>query len=464
MPEPVSAIGHFNLGNELTAAGRTAEAARCFLTAITLDPGLAEAAVNLSGRLRQLGAPEAAVQAAGLALNAAPALPHAHLALGSALYDLGQFSQAEASLRAALQLQPAWSTALANLGLVLAAQSRLHDALGAYDAAVAHAPDNVQARFGRATCLLALGDFARGWQEFSVRAEMPEAQHRGFTQPVWRGEAATGRTLLVHAEQGFGDTLQFVRFVPRIAERAGARVILEVQPELVRLLGCLPGIDRVIPRGATPPDFDLHIRMLDLAGIFAPTIEALAPAHPYLRADPGLVAARPLPPAEGALRIGLVWAGQSRPDQPHAFAMDRRRSLTLSAFAPLAPLCRAGAIKLFSLQHGPPADQLKAAPDGLDVTDAMSGISDFADTAAIVSQLDLVIAVDTSTAHLAAGLGREVWLLSRYDACWRWLHGRSDSPWYPSMTLLRQPHPGDWSSAMTAATAMLVSRLNRTTS
>jgi tetratricopeptide (TPR) repeat protein len=438
---PESAIGLFNLGNALTAAGKPVEATQSFMAALVQQPDMAEAAVNLAARLRQLGQPDAALQAAQVAVNAAPALPQAQLALASAQYDLGYFVAAEASLRAALALSPGWALALANLGLVLSAQGQLDEALRAYDDAIVHAPDEAQALFGRANCLLAMGDFARGWPAFTARRKMPETDRRVFSQPVWQGEAAEGRTLLVHAEQGFGDTLQFVRFAPLVAGRSGAQVILEVQPELVRLLRNLPGVARVMPRGARLPPFDLHVAMMDLACVFSPELAAMAP---YIATDPALVAAHPLPPAPGGLRVGLVWAGQSRPDQPHAFAMDRRRSLQLQDFAALAPICRDAGISLVSLQYGKPADQLKAPPACLEIIDGLRGISDFAGTAAILAQLDLVIAVDTSTAHLAAAMGREVWLLSRFDACWRWMRDRSDSPWYPTLTVFRQARPNDW--------------------
>jgi tetratricopeptide (TPR) repeat protein len=437
---PERAIGHFNLGNAFTAAGRPAEAAQSFLAALIRQPDMAAAAVNLSARLRQLGQPAAALQAAQMAVSIAPALPQAQMALGTAEYDLGHFAAAEACMRAALAGQPGWPLALANLGLVLSAQGRLDEALAAYDAAILASPDEVQALFGRATCLLAMGDYARGWPAFAVRFKMPGAGRRGFRQPVWRGEPAAGRTLLVHAEQGFGDTLQFVRFAPLAAARSGAQVVLEVQPELLRLLKGMPGVARVMPRGARLKPFDLHVPLMDLAGVFTPELAA----SPYLAADPSLVAAHSLPPAPGRRRVGLVWAGQSRPDQPHAYAMDRRRSLRLRDFARLAPLCRAGGISLVSLQHGPPAEQLKAPPPGLLIADGLAGISDFAETAAIVAQLDLVVAVDTSTAHLAAAMGKTVFLLSRFDACWRWMRGRRDSPWYPTLTVFRQERPNDW--------------------
>jgi tetratricopeptide (TPR) repeat protein len=447
---PGDAIAQYNLGNALTAAGRKIEAAQTYTHALSLAPHFAPAAVNLASRLRELGEADAALNAAGLAVQAAPRLAPGWIALGCAQIDLGAFDAAEGALREACAIDPASPVAFANLGLVLAAKGCFADALDSYDAALALAPDDAQAAFGRATTLLAMGDYARGWPAFLCRHRMPDAERRGFTQPAWRGEAARGQTLLLHAEQGFGDTLQFLRFVPLAAASAGARIVLEVQPPLKRLCATLAGAHAVIARGEDLPRFDRHCALLDLAALFAPSLQALAPAAPYLSALPGdppwqapCDAQRPL--------VGLVWAGQSRPDQPHAFAMDRRRSMRLADFAPLAGL----GLTLVSLQMGKPAEERHTPPAGLQIENAMESVTDFADTAAIIAGLDLVISVDTSTAHLAAAMGKPVWLLTRSDACWRWLRGRDDSPWYATLRLFRQPVPGDWRSVVAAVAEAL---------
>ncbi len=449
--QPDNALAAFNRGNALAAAGRTRDAIDALLRAISLDPHFAAAAVNLSSRLRELGLTEPARDAARLAVQEAPALPQAWVTLGNALYDLAAFDDAAICQRQALALDPASLPAQVNLAQVLAAQGHHAEALALNEAAIATAPDMPEPQLGRATCLLALGDYARGWAANQARWRQPGNPPRPFTAPLWRGGTIAGRKILIHAEQGLGDTLQFVRFVPRVAE-LGAKIMLEVQPPLVRLLKTLPGIE-VVPRGAKLKSFDLHCPMLDLAGIFATSLEDLAPAAPYVAAQPDWIAARPLPATPGALRVGLVWAGKARTEMPHALAMDRRRSLPLSTFAPLAPLCAEGRIALFSLQLGPPAEQLKTTD--LPIAEALAGVTDFAETAGIVAQLDLVIAVDTSTAHLAAAMGKPVWLLSRFDACWRWLHARSDTPWYPSMTLFRQPGPNDWATPIAEIVARL---------
>jgi tetratricopeptide (TPR) repeat protein len=444
---PAGAIGHYNLGNAFAACGRTMQAAEALMRAVSLDPGFCAASIALAGQLRNLGLTEAARDASRLAVQAAPGLPQAWVALGSALADLGVFTEAEASHRKAQALDPENVPALVNLAQVRAAQGALHEALALFHAALARAPAMNQAcnqaSLGRATTLLALGDYERGWPAYRAR-DLPEAKPRVFAMPRWGGASLRGRKILVHAEQGFGDTLQFCRFVPRVAA-LGAEVFLEVQPPLQRLLACLPGISRVIPRGARLPRADLHVPLIDLAGIFASSLDDLAPAAPYILADSALIERHRLPHVPGALRVGLAWAAQSRRDLPNGAALDRRRSLKLAAFAPLAPLCRSGRLKLFSLMLDPP----EAAPEGLDLQETLPKNTDFAETAAVVAQLDLVISVDTSVAHLAAAMGKKVWLLNRADPCWRWLRDRSDSPWYPSMTIFRQVQPNNWGEAIT---------------
>jgi len=453
--QPDGAIGFFNLGAALSAAGRIAEAAKALMRAVTIDPSFSAASVNLSSRLRLLGQPEAARAAAMLAVQAAPSLPQAWVALGNAWLDLGGFAEAVAAFRQALERHAFYPPAFVNLALALAAAGALHEALAVNEAAIKLAPGMAEPRLGRATTLLALGDFAQGWPAYEARWAMPGTSERPFPQRRWTGATHPGGTILLHAEQGLGDTLQFIRFAPLVAARSGARVILQVQQPLLRLCQSLNGLARVIPLGGASPAFDLHCPLMSLAGIFAPSLADLSPAAPYVMAEAGLVAARRLPPAQGKKRVGLVWAGQARPDIPQAAAMDRRRSLNLAAFAPLAALCRAGQITLVSLQMGAPAEQIRHPPDGLAIIEALAGVTNFAETAAVVAQLDLVIAVDTSVAHLAGAMGKPVWLLSRFDACWRWMRHREDSPWYPSMRIFRQATPNVWDDVIARIAAEL---------
>ena len=259
---------------------------------------------------------------------------------------------------------------------------------------------------------------------------------RVFSQPRWCGEAAEGRTLLMHAEQGYGDTLQFCRYGTIAVER-GLRVMMEVQKPLVRLLRSLPGIDRVFTRGDEMPEADFHCPMLSMP-LAVGTTMATIPASPfYLCADPDQVAywqARLATIANQGPRVGLVWAGAATQ------AADRRRSLPADRFAPLLEL---DGLHFLSLQKNGPRP-----PAHYCLHDFMQEMDDFADTAALVANLDLIISVDTAVVHLAGALGKPVWMLDRYDPDWRWLVGRRDSPWYPSLRIYRQPRPGDWDAVL----------------
>ncbi len=440
----------FNAGLACAAEGRHVDAAAAYLRAVRHDPGFAAGWVNLAGRLQVLGETQAALEAACMAVRTGPALAEAHHVLGTVLHDLGAFRDAVRCYRRALAQGGGArfrAAALTNLGRSLEAEGDFTAAIAACDAAIALDSEMAEPRLGRATALLAAGDFRRGWPAYAARWRLPGASPPRMAMPLWCGEAVRGKTVLLHAEQGLGDTLQFARFATRVAAR-GARVVLMVQPALVRLLRGLEGVERVLALGEAWPEADLHCPLMDLPAILLRAVADLAPAGPYLRADPALIAARRLPRGGRAPHVGLAWAGERRAAVPHAAVMDRRRSLKLADFAPLAPLCRAEQVVLFSLQLGSPAAQLGAAPEGLRLVDAMQGVADFADTAAIMAQLDLVIAADTSCAHLAAGMGVPTWLLSRKDACWRWMRQRDDSPWYPSMRIFRQHTAGDWTSVI----------------
>jgi len=257
--------------------------------------------------------------------------------------------------------------------------------------------------------------------------------HR-IAQPEWRGEPAAGQRILLHAEQGLGDTLQFVRYAPGVAAR-GLQVTLEVQAPLVRLLQNLPGVGEVVAAGNPRPEFDLHCPLMSLPLAFATDLDSIPADVPYLFPTSNLLSCwgECLPP-RGGVRVGLVWAGnRGHGDVRHHF-IDRRRSIDPALLAPLAEVV---GVTWVNLQH-----DATALP--FPMTDPMAAICDFADTAALVAQLDLVIGVDTSVVHLAGGMGKPVWMLSRFDGCWRWMHGRHDSPWYPTMRIYRQTAPDDW--------------------
>jgi hypothetical protein len=260
--------------------------------------------------------------------------------------------------------------------------------------------------------LLARGDLTAGWEEYEWRWKTPQmiSERRHLAQPQWQGESGNGQTLLIHAEQGFGDTLQFCRYASLAAAR-GLRVIMEVQAPLVRLLRSLPGVEMVIGRGEELPSFDLQSPLLSLPRALRTTVETIPGATPYLHVDPAAVAdwsARINTITSQSPRIGLVWAGNPRNHSPTLAAIDRRRSMAPERLTPLFEL---PSLQFFNLQKDGPA-----APKAFSLIDLMSEIDDFADTAALISNLDLVISVDTAVAHLAAALGKPVWMLNRFDS------------------------------------------------
>ena len=302
---------------------------------------------------------------------------------------------------------------------------------------------------------LMAGDYAGGWPEFEWRRhdDRAEPPWRRFSQPTWRGEALEGRTILLYAEQGLGDTLQFLRYVPLVAARGG-RVVLEVQPSLMPLMAGVDGPQQVIARDDPLPPFNLECPLMSLPRAFGTVVNEMPADIPYLRADAARVAhwRGRLAAGEG-LRVGLVWAGNPR------FPGDDQRSPRLAGLRGLldVPGCR-----FYGLQMGPGrADLVDAVmPDGF--TDLAPEIADFADTAAIMANLDLVVSSCTGPAHLAGALGVPLWLALPFSADWRWMTGRDDSPWYPTARLFRQPTPGDWNSVagrMAAELSVLVQRL-----
>ncbi len=431
-----------NLGNALQRSGRLNEAETCYRASIELTPDGAMALNNLGATLRDMGRPQAAEDSCRAALRLKPDYADALNNLGTALADLGRFQESADSYRASLRLEPGRAEVHNNLGNVLTHLGELDDAIAEYAAALEVMPQSIEVHHNRAMTLLRAGRFEEGWAEYEWRWRSRQLApvRRNFAQPQWDGEPLGDRLLLVHAEQGFGDTLQFCRYASRI----GGRVVVEVQPELARLLQGLAGVEAVIPRGHPLPKFDVHCPMMSLPGLVEPTPDPANHAVPYLRPEPSQVEvwrAR-LAPLRG-LRVGLVWAGGNRPEQPTLEAVNRRRSMTLSL---LAPLAQVAGVSFVSLQKGGPAIELETAPQGLVVHDFTADLHDFGDTAALVANLDLVISVDTAVAHLSAALGRPVWMANRFDSCWRWLTDRKSSPWYPTLTQFCQPEPGDWDS------------------
>jgi tetratricopeptide (TPR) repeat protein len=478
-----------NRGNAFLALGRAAEALASYDQTLALRPTLAQAALNRAQALERLKRPAEALVSLNQAVTMMPGLVPAHYNRGNLLQTLDRHVEAIAGFDAALALEPTHAAAACNRGTSLRALGRLDDALASYEQALAHdptmvqalvnraslsamrghhrdaladyaraktaSPDSADAHWNEALCRLAMGDYVGGWREheWRWRTNALRAGHRTYPQPLWLGETSLAeRTILLHAEQGYGDVLQFCRFAPLVAALAES-VVLEVPYTLTRLIRTMPGSQRVVPHNEALPAFDVHCPLLSLPLALGTTLETIPCALPYLRADPDQERAwRIRLGALPGLYVGLVWAGNPRANDPAANAIDRRRSMPLER---LAPLGRVPGINLISLQKGPGAVAAKAPPPRMVLHDWTDELWDFADTAALIAALDLVISVDTSVVHLAGALGRPVWVLNRYDACWRWLHGRTDSPWYPTARLFRQHAYGDWDNVITEVTAAL---------
>jgi Tfp pilus assembly protein PilF len=367
------------------------------------------------------------------ALQLDPDDTHAYHGLGAASLVIGDFSCAAWCYQQLLKQRPNIAEFHCHLGHALFYNGDLDQGAHHFHRALELDPGCVEASLGLAFAYLTQGNFLPGWASYERRFDGAVAQSRNALGPRWNGEALLGRTILLHAEQGLGDTLQFVRYAPMVAARGG-RVVLEVQPSLRRLLSTLGDIDTIISQGEIYSGVDIHCPLLSLPGVFATTLATIPAPSPYLQADPQRARAWSVNIGSALPRIGLVWAG----DPQHR--RDFHRSISLSM---LAPLCSARAA-LFSLQKGPASEQLRSLPPKFRVEDLEAACSDMSDTAAAIMALDLVISVDTSVAHLAAALGKPVWLLLPFVPDWRWLLQRQDSPWYPTMRLFRQPSPGAW--------------------
>jgi hypothetical protein len=432
------------LAGRFARGGQHAEALACHDRALVIRPDDPQTWLDRGRALRDLDRLEEAEASLREALRRRPDFGDAHNELGTVLDYLGRFEEAEASVRQALRLRPEHAAAHANLGYILYHLGRAGEAQASYRSALrlCEVPE-WHVDLGRS--LLMDGNFNEGWREFEWRWRTARMTAQGplFPVPSWNGEPIGDRAILLVSDQGIGDALQFCRYVPRVA--AGARAtILAVQPSLVRLLSRLPGVSHVITQGIEPPAYDLWCAFMSLPYAVGATLDSIPPA-PYLTADPADEAHwRERLAGLPGLRVGLCWAGGGSSNLGK-IAWDRRRSVGLDALAPLGGL---PGVRYVSLQIGPKAAETVDPPPGMMLHDFSADLHDFADTAALVANLDLVISVDTAVAHLAGALGKPVWLLNRFDTCFRWLLDRDDSPWYPTLRQFRQPAPGDWQAVI----------------
>jgi tetratricopeptide (TPR) repeat protein len=379
---------------------------------------------------------------------------NAHVNRGAALHELDRLEEALASYDLVIGTAPQMAEAHANRGVLLRQLNRVEEALASFNQAIAIRPDYADAHLFRAHTLLLLGDFSNGWAEFEWRWRNPRsaiARDRRHAQvALWLGQQSlVGKTLLLHAEQGLGDTLQFARYAALVAG-LGARVLLEVPLPLRTLTTGMAGVDQVFARGDPLPPFDFQCPLMSLPLSMKTTLATVPGSVPYLRADSIKIQQwRQRLGAPRGLRVGLVWSGGFRPNQPEVWSVNSRRNIPLATCASLA----LPGVEFHSLQKGQAAEAelgqlLRSNWSGPQLIDHADHLQDFSDTAALIANLDLVIAVDTSVAHLAGAMGVPVWILNRFDGCWRWLLERTDSPWYPTARLYRQRLPGDWASVL----------------
>ncbi|MGD1277902.1 MAG: tetratricopeptide repeat-containing glycosyltransferase family protein [Tepidisphaeraceae bacterium] len=438
---PEDAAVSFLLANALRDAGRLHEAIEAYDRALSLQPRFLPACVNLGTVWTMLGRWDEAVAAYRRALTIESNIAEVHYNLGNALECLCLWDEALEAHRRAVALRPDNALMRHHLGVALYNLGRLDEAMAAYRLALQMQPDLAKAHCDLAELLLLQGDLRQGWKEFEWRWRVVDRLHPRLTdQSQWDGSDPAGRRILLHVERaGHGDAIHYFRYAPLIARR-GARVIVQCQPQLVRLLRTLDGVEQVLGSDQPPPEFDVHCSLFSLPRVMDTTLQTIPADVPYLRADPVQAERwrkRLAADDDDRLKVGLVWAGGT------GTAHDRIRSMALASLAPLADL---RSLRLFSLQKGEPAQQVRHPPAGLEITDWTAELNDWADTAALLVNLDLLVSVDTAVAHLAGALGKRVWVLLQMIPDPRWLLHRQDTPWYPTMRLFRQVQPNDWST------------------
>ncbi|MBP7335129.1 tetratricopeptide repeat protein [Niveispirillum sp.] len=441
---PTLAVGLFNLANLLCDTGRAEEGIRYYEEVLRHHPDMIEAMVNLGNQFAKRGRGEEALKLLREAVRKRPTMPEALVNLGIAIYDQeGDLEGAEHCFAEAVKVAPTYRDALNNLTNIYMNQGRLDESEQLARRMLELFPDNPTVHGTAAGLFLVAGKLLEGWGHFEWRWLRPNlpVPLRDFGKPEWRGEDISTKTILLHHEQGLGDSIQFVRFAAIIAARAG-KVILEVPPNLRALYSCLeqvPGVTLAIYGEPLPP-FDVHLAIMSVPHVLGITLDNIPAPIPYLFADPERVEMWRDRLPKGEFRIGVVWQGKA------GIGVDRGRSYGLRH---LAPIARIPGVTLVSLQKGYGLDQLDHLPDGMQVVslgpDFDSGPGAFLDTAAVMQHMDLIISSDTSVAHLAGALGRPVWVPLKFAPDWRWLMEREDSPWYPTtMRLFRQRRNGGW--------------------
>ena len=448
--DPLAVQAWYLLGAVQQLQQKLDDAMGTYQRVLTLAPRHAEALNNLGVMLHARGITQEALACFRKALAEKPEYPDALSNLGNALHELGALDEAVASYQSALRLNQNHFDAHNNLGNALRTRGDLAASVRSYEQALRLKPDNAQVRLSRALCWLEAGDFESGWPEYEWRLQCPEFAIPIFRQPRWDGSGLNGRSILLYADHGLGDTIQFIRYAPMV-RAFGGDVIVACPRPLAQLLASCPGVDRIVEEGAELPPFDVYIPIMSLAGVFATTAATVPADVPYLwpeltRFDSQRRAA--IDP--DGFNIGIAWQGNPR------YRQDRHRSFEL---AQVERLARIDGVRLFSLQKGAGVEQIDSVADRFAVRSLGSMVEDLNETAAVMRSLDLVITPDSALAHLAGAVGAPVWVALAYAADWRWQRERTDSPWYPTMRLFRQTTWGQWDDVFAMMEGTLLARL-----
>ena len=481
LPDPIKQA--LQRATQLHAAGKLRDAEALYRQVLQREPLNPDALHHLGLIALQAGQPEPGIELMRRSIAIKPTVPFFHMNLGAAFHAVGRFPEAIAAFergvqlnpndaaahhslglaheklydydrarayyRRAVELDPKHAPSYYNLGVIAEYHGEYDESLRLLDKAIELKPDYALARTSRATDLLRREKFEEGWREYEWRWRLPQFRQDlpDPRKPIWTGDSLTGRTILLRCEQGMGDTIQFVRYASLVKERGPKKLILLSQPALTRLMKRATGVDEVVAQGAAIPSYDVQVPLLSLPRIFKTDIGTIPANVPYIAAEPDRVSAwRDKLAGDANLKVGLVWS--SNPGHPLA----RFRTTTLSAFAPLAQI---PGLTFYSLQKGEPAKQSASAPAGMKLIDRTDELTDFAETAALLENLDLVVTVDTAVAHLAGAMGKRTFTIVPFLSDFRWFRDRHDSPWYPSMRLFRLRSMYGWDEAISRAAEAL---------
>ena len=441
---PEAARQAFVAASQAHQKGDQASALRLYRQALELHPQFPDVYNNIGVILRAQDKLPAAAACFRRALAIRPASASMLSNLGNVLWQMLRFEESAAAFRRALELEPTRPETLHNQGLLLHSMGDHAGAADCFTRSLAAKPKVVDVQWDRSLTFLAMGDFERGWVEYEVRWRLGHNPPRRFPFPLWEGQESPRLTLLVHHEQGLGDTIQFCRYLSPLARRMG-RLVFETQPELARLLRSLPGVE-IVAAGQDVPRCDYQVPLLSLPRWFKTDLTNIPAEIPYLAAPAGTTAPVLRRPAGTKLAVGIVWAGKSTHNN------DKNRSTTLERFLALADI---PGVALYSLQKGLRSPDLESLGAQALVQDLGSQFDDFAETAALLPQFDLMVSVDTAIAHLAGAVGIPTFVLLPFTPDWRWLGRREDTPWYPTLRLFRQPKPMDWDTVFAQVRAAI---------